>query len=672
MAVDNGLLRIESDLKSGTVEFRWLDGLAIRGLYGEVMLGSERIRTTYYATHRVDKASIQHVEDGFGRGICWSVEHLEPGKPVLRQRFWCYEGLSYGFVQLEAEQETEWETNEMTPLAALLNDGSVFDFGSGQDGEIRVQFIPFDNDKWVRYGSFAIPCSIESCEVTAVYQTESRNGFVLGSVTHDTWKTGLQVEGTFAKEVSRLQVYGGAANLQTRDTIPHGSVCNKKNVSTRIFVGAFDDYRDGMEAYGRANAVLTPALPWDGGVPFGWNSWSAVMGKLDLEVYVHTSDFIKKELQDLWGSKDGVVYINFDAYWNNLTPEELREAVRRVRSNGQKPGIYFTPFAYWGNDPDRSVEGVDGSYTYRELLLKDAAGRLLPKLDGAYAIDPTHPAALQRITRQLDRFVEWGFEYVKLDFLSHGALEGRHFLETVRTGIQAYNLGMSAIRDTLAPERIDRPFFINLSIAPLFPHGYAHSRRISCDAFGMLDDTEYMLNALTYGWWINDTLYRFNDPDHTVLYKSENQRETSEEEGLSRLNASVIAGTSLLLGDDYRMEEAARRAREWMTRLEVMALAKTGKTFRPVEGRSGDRAEDVFTLDAVDGETWVAVFNFDASQEAVKVIPLERIGMAGERVFEVRDVWKGSGAAPRTGADALEVNLKPAESKLLRLIRIST
>lgn len=86
------------------------------------------------------------------------------------------------------------------------------------------------------------------------------------------------------------------------------------------------------------------------------------------------------------------------------------------------------------------------------------------------------------------------------------------------TGLQAYNLGMALIKNRLDPMVIGRPFFINLSIAPMFPHQYAHSRRIYCDAFGTLKDTEYMLSSLTYGWWMNGTIYPFNDPEHTVLF----------------------------------------------------------------------------------------------------------------------------------------------------------
>ena len=463
---DNGLIRVIARVKDGTLDFVWKNGQSMKGLYAEARFGGEMTRSSHYREHDVNEASVEAIEDGFGSGMQCVFEHREPGgKPVLRQHIRLYENLPYVLVELEAVRDEEWETNELTPLASYLNDGAVFEFGDGSKEEIRSLFIPYDNDKWVRFASHANPGSVRSCEATAVYRTESRRGFVIGSVTHDTWKTAIEVEGTFREAIGRLKVAAGAADLQTRDTVPHGSLRGKSIVSPVIFVGAYEDYRDGLEAYGNANAVIKPALPWSGGVPMGWNSWSAVMSKLDYDVYTHTSDFFAQELQNEgFADWEGSLYVNFDAFSDNLTGEQLRDAVARVKANGQKPGTYYTPFAFWGSDPDTPVEGTDGRVLYREILLKDAGGRPLPKLDGAFPIDPSHPEALARVMRKLDEIVAAGFDYLKMDFLAHGAMEGQHADPSICTGIQAYNLGMAAIADALDPMRLGRPFLINLSI----------------------------------------------------------------------------------------------------------------------------------------------------------------------------------------------------------------
>jgi alpha-galactosidase len=671
---DNGCLTLTVDLRSGACAVSWRDGAELSGILSAYRLMSGEIGTTAdYAEHRAGADAACEIEDAVGgRGVRITVAHTDAGagRPVLRQQFTVYERQPFLTVRiaLEGTAGGDMETNYTAPLLAKNPATGAARLGLPDGHELRALFVPFDNDKWVRYASVPMPGELESYEATAVYDPASRKGLVLGSLTHDTWKTGLKLSSAAGGRMDAIEVYGGAAGEQTRDSIPHGAVKGASVQSPVIFLGSYADYRDGLEAFGRANAAIRPALPWEHGVPLGWNSWSAVADKLDYDLYVKTSDFLHS-LKDKGFENDGIVYINFDSFWTSLSEDQLRQAVKHVRSNGQKAGIYWTPFAYWGKDPDCEVEGTGGRYTYAELLLKDREGNVLPDLDGGLAIDPTHPGNLMRTDYHLKRFVEWGFDYVKLDFLGHGALEGSHYDPAVQTGIQAYNLGMDYICRSLAPERIGRPFHINLSIAPIFPHGYGHSRRISCDAFGTLADTEYMLNSLTYGWWLNDTVYRFNDPDHTVLYKSFNQDATGYHEGRSRLNASAIAGTVLLMGDDFRREEARVRASEWLANAKLLSLARLGRTFVPVESGAGSGATDVFMLRTEaqgEEEIVLAVFNFDPTSPAQKRIPLERLGFTAgvPAAYTATDLWTG---ASRGGNGDILLPLEAGESTLIKL-----
>ena len=180
-----------------------------------------------------------------------------------------------------------------------------------------------------------------------------------------------------------------------------------------------------------------------------------------------------------------VLYINLDAFWSNLDAVQLSDAVATIKAmrgaDGTRfePGIYWTPFAYWSDDLDAYVEGTNMKYRYRDILLKAPDGSFLPKVDGGWAIDPSHPGAKARTTYYLQQFQKLGFQYLKIDFLSHGSLEGVHYDPAIQTGIEAYNLGMKQIVDEIGGR-----MFISLSIAPLFPSGYGNARRLSCDTKG--------------------------------------------------------------------------------------------------------------------------------------------------------------------------------------------
>ncbi|SFI50929.1 hypothetical protein SAMN02799624_01117 [Paenibacillus sp. UNC496MF] len=671
LTIDNGALTLTVDLATGTYGAVWREGASLAGASAAYRLGNRLLSTEKdYRMRGVAGGTVRDVEDALGRGVRATVRHEAAGLPAVRQQFTVYEVQPCFVVsfELEAVDGGEVASDYMAPLLADAASGALRAGPAGEREALAALRVPFDNDKWVRYEAVALPGAAASYEATAVYEPASRRGVVLGSIRHDAWKTGLTLSSGSATAVESIAVFGGAADELTRDSVPHGALSGRSIASPDIWIGAYADYRRGLEAFGRANAAIAPALPWAHGVPFGWNSWSAAAEKLDYDLYASTSDFLRG-MQDRGFHNDGVVYINFDSFWTNLTPEELERAVAHVKGNGQKAGIYWTPFAFWGKDAGRVVEGTDGRHTYDELLLRDREGRLLPDLDGGLAIDPTHPGSLQRTAYHLNRFVERGFEYVKLDFLGHGALEGRHYDASAQTGIQAYRVGMDYIRALLDPARIGRPFHINLSIAPLFPSEYGHSRRISCDAFGLLADTEYMLNALTGAWWANDALYRFNDPDHTVLYKSFNQDPTAPHEGRSRLNASVVSGTVLLMGDDFRKPEARERAAAWLPNAEVLAVARLGRAFVPVESHTGSGAADAFMLESEEEDgtrvVLLAVFNFDKSAPATKTIPLGRVVPGGDAAgWQVKELWSGAVSEAR---GELRVPLEAAESVLLKL-----
>jgi alpha-galactosidase len=264
----------------------------------------------------------------------------------------------------------------------------------------------------------------------------------------------------------------------------------------------------------------------------------------------------------------------------------------------------------------------------------------------------------------MGEFHRLGFSYLKIDFLSHGALEGAHYDPAVQTGIQAYNLGMKQIVDEAAGR-----MFLSLSIAPLFPSGYGHARRLSCDTKGHINgkeqSTEYMLNALTYGWWTNKDLYLL-DPDHVVLGERGDQGARTLNEGNSRLLSAIISGGMVLdsspVADDA---QAQGLAKDVYNKSKWFQIASGGDAFRPVEGDTGNSAANAFVRTS--GKDWyLAVFNYDEKSPATIQVPVARIlppHAKGE--LDAADSETGSVAVIAGGI--VTVTLRPAESKLLTL-----
>ncbi|MEI9960433.1 MAG: hypothetical protein WDM76_04655 [Limisphaerales bacterium] len=407
-----------------------------------------------------------------------------------------------------------------------------------------------------------------------------------------------------------------------------------------------------MEAYGDANAAIVPKLEWTGGVPFGWNSWFAYSTGVSYSNATAVSSFIKNNLQPNGFADNGVAYINLDSWWSNLSDAQLLAFTSQCHSNGQKAGIYMSPFVYWNTASAGSNSFITGStyYTWSQAYLRTPAGSLITNLNGGIILDGTHPGVRQMNQYYMNYFAGRGFDFVKMDFLSAGAIEGVHYDTNITTGIQAYNQAMQYIL-----KQNGGRMFLSESIAPIFPYQYAHSRRIYCDAASSINDTKNTMQAVNYGWWLHGRLYEFNDPDMMKFAGA------TANENQSRLINCAISGTVFLNSDDLASAAGQNLAANCLTRTGINEVARAGVSFRPVEGNTGANASDVFVRQ--DGSTWyVAVFNYSALS-ANKILNLARLGISG--TYTAVDLW--SGATSTVSGLTWNVSLGSRQAKLFRL-----
>lgn len=532
---------------------------------------------------------------------------------------------------LSQQDGQEVETNRLIPLVAEgLGDHAPKIWKSIWS---KMLLVPYDNTMWLRYEAQPLRAGRRSYDLTVLFQEDSREGLLIGAADFSVWKNAIICSGTDAKS---FWVQSGIADEGTHDSISHGSVIGKSVKSSRFYILYGRDYRRILETYGDLLAEERKCLTWTEGVPFGFNSWAGLAFRLNADNYQKTGQFLREVLQPAGYVNNNRTYMNLDAGWSAIPEDTLASMVKELHEHGQKAGIYDSPFAFFGDDAKQEIPGAPGHY-FEEMLLRDVDGVPLAKVDGAIPFDVTHPVWKQQMEWKLSRFVEWDFDYVKLDFLTHGGMEGCHYDRSIRTGRQAIMEGYIFISQYLSQERIGKPFFISFSIAPLFPYGFSHSRRISCDAFGTNEDVEYVLNAQTYAWWQNKRLYQFNDPDHVCLLKGVfTDRDSLEGEARARYTSAVISGTVMMLSDDYERPEARTRAELLATNREVNALAASMVSFCPVES-SDASASAVFTA-VIDGKQCLALFHWKGGIETVQVDCRHAGIRSGVRY---RELWSG-------------------------------
>lgn len=675
--LQNGLVKVVYDRHTGKMDINWSDGHKLLGIASGAELSDGRVvSSSEYSEHYLEWS--REAEESFKDGFKFTIRSVKAGMPVLRQHIWMQDGKPWISVQSELSSQAGIIGTRHFDVVAIRQDDAVqIDKGA----QLRMLRVPFDNDMWVRYDSIPVKSMgdgshCNSCEVTAFYDNASRHAIVIGAITHDLWKTSIDVQGN-ASGLTSIDIYGGISGplgvrTNTHDTVPHGIVRGPRILSPRVFIGSFGDWREGMDTYGRANAEIQPLLVWPEGAPMGWNSWAAYANEINYQRYLGSIAYMRDVLVPEGFGREHVVYGNLDAFWSNLDAVQLADAVDIIKGmhddHGMtfKPGIYWTPFAYWSDDLDVYVEGTDLKYRYRDILLRAPDGSFMPKVDGGRPIDPSSSGSKERVTHYISAFKEMGFTYLKLDFLSHGALEGAHQDPSIQTGIQAYNSGMQQIT-----EENNGQMFLSLSIAPIFPSGYGHSRRISCDTKGHIDgkdqSTEYMLNSLTYGWWTSGNLY-IADPDCIDLGVKADQGSRNVIEGRSRLLSTIISGGMILdstrLADD---PQGRAFAKEVYGNRNLFAVASEQKVFYPLEGNTGESACSAFVRRSKRG-FYLAVFNYSFKDPQTVTFALKRIDRSlvhASRVV-VKDV--AASEMSTTMVDTISFYLAPAESKLVELV----
>lgn len=377
----------------------------------------------------------------------------------------------------------------------------------------------------------------------------SRNGFLLGFLSQKQQFGSLTSK--FARSVSlRMWANGDGARLDPQKTM---------ETDWAVFNPVLLDHRDPLDKYteavARENEVKLPAE-----VPLGWCSWYQYYTKVSAED-------IQSNLKAIieMGEKLPIQLIQVDdgfetqvGDWfsfKDTFPRGVKPLAEDIRRDGLIPGLWLAPFAVhrksrvFKEHPDWILRNQHG----RPVNAGFGWGSLFTGLD------LTVPAALDYASSVISTAVhEWGFPYLKLDFLYTAALPGVYRDET-RTRAQVMRSGMQAIRNAAGTDAFllgcGMPLGSGLGIVDANRIGpdvegswtpnFAGFTSLFLNEPGMPSARNTIRNTLTRAnlhghWWAND-------PD-CLLLREDTRLKLDEVRSL----ASVIAltGGSLLISDD--------------------------------------------------------------------------------------------------------------------------
>ena len=132
-------------------------------------------------------------------------------------------------------------------------------------------------------------------------------------------------------------------------------------------------------------------------------------------------------------------------------------------------------------------------------------------------------------------------------------------------------------------------------------------------------------------------MYAYNDPDHISMLRSFcGKRDTSEGEAKARYSSAVIAGTVMMVSDDYEKEEARKRMILYSSNEQINKIARSGVAFQPEES-AGTSASSVYSA-IIDDKKYLALFHWNSTAEFITVSPT-KCGLPEK--LTCRELWTG-------------------------------
>jgi alpha-galactosidase len=177
-----------------------------------------------------------------------------------------------------------------------------------------------------------------------------------------------------------------------------------------------------------------------------WCSWYSLYTAIDEKNLSKTFDDLGDLPFDLFQVDDGWQIAIGDWEANPKFPSGMDRLADKIKNTGRKAGLWLAPLLV-----------VPSSKTYREhpdWLLRDGQGKLVSAGfnwgEPLFALDTTHPVALDWLASLMRRVRGWGYDYLKLDFLYAGALPGQRHIDLPREA--AYRYGLGVLREAMGSD----------------------------------------------------------------------------------------------------------------------------------------------------------------------------------------------------------------------------
>lgn len=454
---------------------------------------------------------------------------------------------------------------------------------------------------------------------------ETKDSLVIGFTTHADQFSTITANGR-EEETSRLAALVATSLV---DNIP---VTEKDTIVSEEMLVLYG--RNAIENLGRyfdVTALRMNALSWEN-VPTGWCSWYFYYTMPDEGEIIDNTEFLANRFSDSieWIQiDDGFQQKVGDWNENPRFARGLDTLVNSIKEHGYRAGIWTAPFV--------ASEHSEIFKDKQDWFVKDddnnpiVVGENPLWLGNYYALDLTNPKVIEHIKKVFKKLKKDGFEYFKIDFLYHAALEGRR-QDMTMTRAQAIRQGLEAIRETVGDDLI-----LGCG-APLGPCiGVVNMMRIGTDIAtnwrypdwggGVF---ECAVNTMSRAV-MHDRLW-VNDPDCVLVRQDDN--DLTDDEVKLWLSVVALSGGAVLLSD--RMMEVSEERLQLLDKI-IPSYRRSAMAVDSLEKAN----PSLFALPIQsDSEKGAIIGAINLNENPIDVVcKLESIGLDSKTPHHVFDFW---------------------------------
>jgi alpha-galactosidase len=502
----------------------------------------------------------------------------------------------------------------------------------------RTRFGPLTRPMRVNAGTPrpSAPGHFASDMFAAIGDRRWRQGFVLGFLSERQAFGSLEAELDAVEP--RLRLW---ANADDTSVDPGESFITDWACLQPFDIDDADPLGPYLNAVARENAARSAGI-----VPVGWCSWYQFFDAVAHEDVMENLEWAAEQRRhipfNLIQIDDGYQAQVGDWFQSKQSfPQGVVGIAQRAKKEGFTPGLWLAPLIV---RPEARI-----LKDHPDWLLRRRGGR--PVQAGfiwnrfTRALDPTHPEVIEHLQQLIQTAIgEWGFEYLKLDFLYAGALAGvRHNRKMTRA--QALRHALLAMREAAGDDvymlgcgcplgsgiGIFDAMRIGADVAPTWHPAYLGMKL----PFKKEPDFPAARNA------IRNTITRapmhrrlwVNDPDCLLMRGTDT--ELSEYEVQTLATTIALSAGSLIVSDDLPSLDKNRI--QWLAKLipplirQARAIdwfdeSHPARLVLPISDESGER--DV-----------VALLNWHDAPRMVR-LALDEFGLSSAEAYHAVDFWR--------------------------------